>query len=203
VIVDSVDKVAQMIHPLVLASDRVSRSATSTGAGAIGAAMVAPVTHVATPSGAAMPGAAAPVKQPGAATDSAIRPFRVDLPQAALDDLRRRLLETRWPDRETVSDRSQGARLEELQALVRYWSSAYDWRKAEAKLNALPQFVTSVDGDMGTASFPQPGLLPRRQQGRSLRGVGAPGAVRGGAARGVRAAAVARAPDMVLLVETD
>jgi pimeloyl-ACP methyl ester carboxylesterase len=75
-----------------------------------------------------------------------IRPFRVRVPQKALNDLRRRLAETRWPDRETVADRSQGAQLALLKELVRYWGSDYDWRKAEAKLNALPQFVTKIDG---------------------------------------------------------
>jgi len=79
-------------------------------------------------------------------TAAAIRPFRVDVPEADLDGLRRRLAATRWPDRETVPDRSQGAQLAELQELVRYWGTDYDWRKAEAQLNALPQFVTTVDG---------------------------------------------------------
>ena len=78
--------------------------------------------------------------------DMSIRPFMVHIPQPALDDLRRRINNTRWPDRETVSDRSQGVQLEKLQALVRYWGTDYDWRKAEAKLNALPQFMTTIDG---------------------------------------------------------
>jgi hypothetical protein len=77
---------------------------------------------------------------------TAIRPFRVSVPDADLADLRRRLLATRWPDKETVSDRSQGVQLEKLQALVHYWGTGYDWRKVEAKLNALPQFVTNIDG---------------------------------------------------------
>jgi pimeloyl-ACP methyl ester carboxylesterase len=77
---------------------------------------------------------------------SAVRPFRVDVPQADLDDLRRRLVATRWPDKETVADRSQGAPLARLQALVRYWATEYDWRKAEAQLNAWPQFKTTIDG---------------------------------------------------------
>ncbi|HYT63899.1 MAG TPA: epoxide hydrolase N-terminal domain-containing protein, partial [Gemmatimonadales bacterium] len=76
----------------------------------------------------------------------AIRPFRVKVPEAALVDLRRRINATRWPDKETVPDQSQGAQLARLQALVQYWGSGYDWRKAEAKLNALPQFVTNIDG---------------------------------------------------------
>src|SRR2546427_12231960 len=69
----------------------------------------------------------------------AIRPFRAQVPQAALDDLRRRIAATRWPDKETVPDQSQGAQLARLQALVQYWGSGYDWRKAELTLNALPQ----------------------------------------------------------------
>jgi pimeloyl-ACP methyl ester carboxylesterase len=81
-----------------------------------------------------------------AAEDRSIRPFKVQVPQAALDDLRRRIAATRWPDKETVADRSQGAQLAKLQELVRYWGSGYDWRKAEAQLNALPQFTTSIDG---------------------------------------------------------
>jgi pimeloyl-ACP methyl ester carboxylesterase len=79
-------------------------------------------------------------------TATEIRPFRVDVPEADLDDLRRRIAATRWPDKETVSDRSQGAKLAELQELVRYWGTDYDWRKAEAQLNALPQFMTTIDG---------------------------------------------------------
>jgi hypothetical protein len=78
--------------------------------------------------------------------DPSIRPFKVHVPQAALDDLRRRIADTRWPDKETVADQSQGVQLAKLQPLVRYWGSSYDWRKTEAKLNALPQFVTNIDG---------------------------------------------------------
>src|SRR5262249_11567758 len=76
----------------------------------------------------------------------AIRPFSVHVPDEALTDLRRRLVATRWPDRETVSDRSQGAPLDDFKELVRYWGTGYDWRRGEAKLDALPQFVTSIDG---------------------------------------------------------
>ncbi len=81
-----------------------------------------------------------------AAEDRSIRPFKVQMPQAALDDLRRRINATRWPDKETVADRSQGTQLAKLQELVRYWGTDYDWRKVEAKLNALPQFITTIDG---------------------------------------------------------
>src|SRR3984893_1654061 len=81
-----------------------------------------------------------------AACDTAIRPFQVHVPEAALVELRKRIAETRWPDKETVADQSQGAQLAKLQALVRYWGNGYDWRKAEAKLNALPQFTMNIDG---------------------------------------------------------
>jgi pimeloyl-ACP methyl ester carboxylesterase len=75
-----------------------------------------------------------------------VRPFRVEIPQADLDDLRRRIVATRWPHKELVPDRSQGVQLATLRALARYWTTDHDWRKAEAKLNALPQFVTEIDG---------------------------------------------------------
>jgi len=81
----------------------------------------------------------------GAVHDYAVRPFRIDVPEAALVDLRRRVLATRWPDRETVIDQSQGVQLAKIQALARYWGTDYDWRKAEATLNGLPQFVTTID----------------------------------------------------------
>jgi pimeloyl-ACP methyl ester carboxylesterase len=84
--------------------------------------------------------------QKAAAEDKTIRPFHVNIPEAALVDLRERVLATRWPDKETVADRSQGVQLARLQALVHYWSTDYDWRKVEARLNALPQFITQIDG---------------------------------------------------------
>src|ERR1700761_909424 len=77
---------------------------------------------------------------------TAIRPFRAEVPEQEVADLRRRLAATRWPDRETVPDQSQGAQLSRLQGLVRYWGTDYDWRGVEAKLNALPQFITEIDG---------------------------------------------------------
>jgi pimeloyl-ACP methyl ester carboxylesterase len=97
------------------------------------------------------------------ATDLAIRPFRIDVPEEALVDLRRRIAATRWPDEETVADRSQGAQLAKMRELVSYWGTDYDWRKAEAKLNALPQFVTEIDGvDIQFAHLrsPHPEALP-------------------------------------------
>src|SRR5262245_31231607 len=78
------------------------------------------------------------------ATD--IRPFHIEVDDEQLDDLRRRVAETRWPSKELVADRSQGVQLATLNALARYWANDYDWRKAEAKLNALPQFTTEIDG---------------------------------------------------------
>ena len=81
-----------------------------------------------------------------AAGDDAIRPFRVNISEEQLVDLRRRLNATRWPDRETIADQSQGVPLARLQELVRYWGADYDWRKFETRLNALPQFVTTIDG---------------------------------------------------------
>jgi pimeloyl-ACP methyl ester carboxylesterase len=86
-----------------------------------------------------------PAQLAAAAGGDAIRPFRVDVPEEQLVDLRRRIAATRWPDQETVSDGSQGTQLASLQKLVRHWGKDYDWRKAEAKLNALPQFMTTID----------------------------------------------------------
>ena len=87
-----------------------------------------------------------PVKQRTPAADSSIRPFRAHISDEAITDLRRRLQMTRWPDKETVADASQGAQLAKLQELVRYWGTNYDWRKGEAKLNSYPQFKTTIDG---------------------------------------------------------
>jgi pimeloyl-ACP methyl ester carboxylesterase len=84
------------------------------------------------------------VSQAGDAT--AIRPFHVSFAETELADLRRRINATRWPERETVTDQSQGVQLATMQKLARYWATSHDWRKCEAKLNALPQFVTEIDG---------------------------------------------------------
>jgi pimeloyl-ACP methyl ester carboxylesterase len=81
-----------------------------------------------------------------ASGDKAIRPFHIEVPEDALVDLRRRMAMTRWPDRETVSDDSQGLQLADIQEVARYWGTDYDWRKCEARLNALPQFITAIDG---------------------------------------------------------
>ena len=81
-----------------------------------------------------------------AETATEIRPFHIEIPDEQIDDLRRRIAQTRWPTKELVADRSQGVQLRTLQELARYWMTDYDWRRAEAKLNALPQFTTEIDG---------------------------------------------------------
>ena len=79
-------------------------------------------------------------------SEQVVRPFHVNVPEAELTELRRRINATKWPERETVTDASQGVQLATIQALARYWATDYDWRKIEAKLNALPQFITEIDG---------------------------------------------------------
>jgi pimeloyl-ACP methyl ester carboxylesterase len=79
-------------------------------------------------------------------SETEIRPFRVEFPEEEIADLRRRIGATRWPERETVTDDSQGVRLALMQELAAYWGTDYDWRKCEAKLNALPEFITEIDG---------------------------------------------------------
>src|SRR5207248_8220142 len=79
-------------------------------------------------------------------TTPTIRPFRINVPEEDLADLRRRIAATRWPEKETVADASQGVQLATMQALARYWGSEYDFRRLAAKLNALPQFLTEIDG---------------------------------------------------------
>ena len=81
-----------------------------------------------------------------AAEGSAIRRFRNNAPEEALAELRKRISATQWPDRETVKDQSQGPQLATMQNLARYWATEYDWRKVEARLNGLPNFVTEIDG---------------------------------------------------------
>ena len=101
--------------------------------------------------GACQPsGAPAPVDRTrqveNMSNDNDIRPFQVDIPESELADLRRRIAATRWPTKELVADRSQGVQLATMQELARYWTTEYDWRKCEARLNALPQFTTEIDG---------------------------------------------------------
>jgi pimeloyl-ACP methyl ester carboxylesterase len=81
-----------------------------------------------------------------ASSDESIRPFHVSFPKEKLTDLKRRILATQWPERETVNDQSQGVQLATIQALAQYWATSYDWYKFEAKLKAIPQFITNIDG---------------------------------------------------------
>ena len=92
-----------------------------------------------------------------------VRPFHVEVPEADVADLRRRVLATRWPDRETVTDQSQGVPLAKIDELVRYWGTDYDWRLAEARLNSLPQYVTAIDGldiQFAHVRSPHPDAMP-------------------------------------------
>src|SRR6266404_7343007 len=87
------------------------------------------------------------VAQQAGNDNPAIRPFKVNVvPEAELTELRRRISATRWPERETVTDQSQGVQLATIQKLARYWATEYDWRKIEARLNDLPNFITEIDG---------------------------------------------------------
>jgi pimeloyl-ACP methyl ester carboxylesterase len=101
-----------------------------------------------TAAGVALAGAASllPDQVTAAREDNAIRPFRIKVPEEQLVDLRKRVKATKWPDRETVKDPSQGVQLATIQELARHWATEHDWRKIEAKLNALPQFITEIDG---------------------------------------------------------
>ena len=98
----------------------------------------------------AIKGAGSPAREPMAhiavGRAGAIRPFRMEFPETDLAELRRRILATKWPERETVADASQGVQLATMQNLAHYWATEYDWRKVEARLNALPQFITEIDG---------------------------------------------------------
>ena len=87
-------------------------------------------------------------KQPPAPSieDTSVRPFHINISDQALVDLKKRIAATKWPDKETVSDASQGVQLATMKALAQYWQTGYDWKKCEAKLKALPQFVTTIDG---------------------------------------------------------
>ena len=91
-------------------------------------------------------GASRVAQREQAAAKNGIRPFHVNVPEAELTELRRRINATKWPERETVTDATQGVQLATMQKLARYWASDYDWRKIEAKLKALPQFITEIDG---------------------------------------------------------
>ena len=94
-------------------------------------------------------------------SNDSIRPFQIDIPEESLQELRRRVAVTRWPDRETVSDRSQGAQLAKVQELVDYWATDYDWRKLEAKLNALPSSSRRSTGSISIFSTSARRMLTR------------------------------------------
>ena len=81
-----------------------------------------------------------------AVDSTAVRPFRIEEPEAELQELRDRVLATRWPDKETVDDASQGPQLATMHALADYWTTEYDWRRCEARMNSYPQFLTEIDG---------------------------------------------------------
>lgn len=122
-------------------SSKLARRSLITASAAVGACALALLSVPSYAQTTPVTGAAATVDN-----DSSIRPFKVNIPEDAVADLRRRVLATRWPDRETVADQSQGVQLAQLQDLVHYWGTQYDWRKVETKLNSLPMFVTKIDG---------------------------------------------------------
>jgi pimeloyl-ACP methyl ester carboxylesterase len=130
-------------HRDALSSAPTRRSflAMSAAAGALGLARLASPSYV-------QASVNNPISDnPGAASgDRTIRPFRINVPEAELVDLRRRIAATRWPQQESVTDASQGVQLATIQKLARYWGTDHDWRKCEARLNALPQFMTNIDG---------------------------------------------------------
>ena len=129
---------------------RLIQSAISAAASAFGVALIAaPCYAVAAPASGASTLAAAsstPARQRSASESAPIRRFTFRAQQAALDDLRRRIVATQWPEKETVADQSQGVPLATMRELARYWATDYDWRKCEARLNALPQFITEIEG---------------------------------------------------------
>ncbi len=120
------------------------RSASAT-MGALGLAIVA-ASGCAESLSTSVASGTAPTVYPARAEDATIRQFQFHAPDEALADLRRRIAATKWPSRETVADDSQGVQLATMRELARYWQTDYDWRKVEARLNALPQFVTNIDG---------------------------------------------------------
>lgn len=123
-----------------------SRRAFLSTSAAVAAAAVAGGLFTAPSAQATRMGGGPAGGNPDPAADGGIRPFRFHFPERDLVDLRRRIVATRWPEKETVSDQSQGVQLATMQELARYWGTDYDWRKIEAKLNALPQFITKIDG---------------------------------------------------------
>ena len=106
------------------------------------------------------------------ADDQVIRPFTVNVPQQTIDELRRRLAATNWPEKETVPDDSQGVRLATIQKLARYWATDYDWRTCEVELNALPQFITEIDEIDSTSSTFVPATTTRCRSSSTTGGRG-------------------------------
>src|SRR5262245_47377044 len=149
----STDTISPTSEPLVTPNraaprdreGRVIATSSRVAAAVMGLSLLATACAQAAPATRAREASASPAKLTGAG-DDAIRSFQFHAPDAALVDLRKRLAATRWPEQETVADHSQGVKLATIKELVRYWQSEYDWRKVEARLNALPQFVTTIDG---------------------------------------------------------
>lgn len=148
---NDVEKPPRNAGALLRVFERTARITRSVVAAAMFAVVVgaAPYSTIAAPTDAATASASgkpAPSKQPASAEQTRIRPFRINVPNIDLMELRRRVAATRWPSRELVTDRSQGVQLATLKALARYWATDYDWRNVEARLNSYPQFVTKIDG---------------------------------------------------------
>jgi pimeloyl-ACP methyl ester carboxylesterase len=132
-----------MFNPLPSSRSRRDFLATAAAAGTLG---MVPAVLQAGPAASNAASRKENTMSSESANATGLRPFRVAVPDDAIRELRRRIAATRWPPREAVNDRSQGAQLAKIQPLVRYWGGEYDWRKAEARLNALPQFMTTIEG---------------------------------------------------------
>jgi pimeloyl-ACP methyl ester carboxylesterase len=148
------EKMERVADPVVSSKGKINftRSSVGTGSGLLALSALASALGLlllAAPSLAQAVKASdsqSPANVSAPTDDTSIRPFHFTASDEALGDLRRRITETRWPEKETVTDQSQGVSLATMQALAQYWATDYDWRKCEAKLNALPQFVTTIDG---------------------------------------------------------
>jgi hypothetical protein len=133
----------------ITSSPALSALASLIAPGAFGIVLLAIVSHAQT---APVANTQAAVSNPlsgelaEATQDESIRTFHINIPEEQLADLRRRVVATKWPERELVSDATQGVQLATMQKLAHYWATDYDWRKVEARLDALPQFVTTIDG---------------------------------------------------------
>jgi pimeloyl-ACP methyl ester carboxylesterase len=145
--------VAVALAVLVLASMSVRRADTAAYATNVAAVATATAAAAAEDNGSAIrpfrvsiPEALSTVAEHTGRNKAAVRPFHLNVPDAELTALRRRINATRWPERETVADASQGVQLATIQELARYWATEYDWRKCERRLNAVPQFITEIDG---------------------------------------------------------